>query len=52
MGLVYGAIDLILTPEGEYVFVEVNPNGQYWWIERLTGLPITKRIVRLLVDGV
>jgi hypothetical protein len=52
MGLVYGAIDLVLTPDGEYVFLEVNPNGQYLWIERLTGLPITRRIVRLLVDGV
>lgn len=50
MGLVYGAIDLILTPEGRYVFLEINPNGQYKWIEQLTGLPITQRIVRLLVD--
>ena len=50
MGLAYGAIDLILTPEGQYVFLEINPNGQYKWIETLTGLPITKRIVRLLVE--
>ncbi len=50
MGLVYGAIDLILTPEGKYVFLEINPNGQYKWIEDLTGLPITDRIVRLLVE--
>ena len=50
MGLVYGAIDLILTPDGQYVFLEINPNGQYKWIESLTGLPITKRIVRLLVE--
>lgn len=50
MGLAYGAIDLILTPEGQYVFLEINPNGQYKWIESLTGLPITKRIVRLLVE--
>jgi hypothetical protein len=50
MGLVYGAIDLILTPDGQYVFLEINPNGQYRWIEKLTGLPITSRIVRLLVE--
>jgi glutathione synthase/RimK-type ligase-like ATP-grasp enzyme len=50
MDLAYGTIDLILTREGRYVFLEINPNGQYKWIESLTGLPITKRIVRLLVE--
>jgi hypothetical protein len=38
--LSYGAIDLILTPEGEYMFIEINPNGQFGWIEGHTGLPI------------
>ena len=41
LGLRYGAIDLVLTPDGEYVFLEINPNGQWTWIEDLTGLPIT-----------
>ena len=45
LGLVYGAIDFVLTPDGEYVFLEINPNGQYLWIEHLTGLPITAAIV-------
>ncbi|MFB4270388.1 MvdC/MvdD family ATP grasp protein [Nonomuraea sp. GTA35] len=40
LGVSFGAIDLILTPEGEYVFLEINPNGQWGWIEDLTGLPI------------
>lgn len=48
--LKYGAIDMILTPQGEYVFLEINPNGQYGWIEKLTGLPITQAIVDLLVS--
>ena len=43
LGLRYGAIDLVLTPEGRYVFLEINPNGQYLWIEEETGLPITRR---------
>jgi glutathione synthase/RimK-type ligase-like ATP-grasp enzyme len=47
-GLCYGAIDLILTPDGRYVFVELNPNGQYLWIEEQTGLPITDAICDLL----
>lgn len=41
LGLVFGALDLVLTPEGDYVFLEVNPNGQWGWIEELTGLPIS-----------
>jgi len=44
----FAAIDLILTPEGEYVFLEINPNGQWGWIEALTQLPICQAIVDLL----
>ena len=46
--IVYGAFDLILTPENEFVFLEVNPSGQWLWIEELTGLPISKAIANLL----
>ena len=42
--LSFGAIDLIQTPEGGYVFLEINPNGQWAWIENLTGLPISDAI--------
>lgn len=35
LGLKFGAIDLILTPDGEYVFLEINPNGQWAWIQQL-----------------
>ena len=33
MGLVFGAFDLIVTPDDEYVFLEVNEQGQFLWIE-------------------
>lgn len=33
LGLVFGCFDLILTPEGQYVFLELNPNGQWYWLE-------------------
>jgi len=49
-GLVYGAIDMILTPEGEYVFLEINPTGQWGWIESLTGMPISQSIAELLAN--
>ena len=48
-GLRYAAFDLILTPDDRYVFVEVNPNGQYLWLEELTGVPISAAIADELV---
>jgi glutathione synthase/RimK-type ligase-like ATP-grasp enzyme len=34
-GLQYGAIDLIVDPAGEYIFLENNPSGQFWFVEQL-----------------
>lgn len=48
LNLCFGAIDLILTPDGEYVFLEINPNGQWAWVEDRTGLPISDAIADLL----
>jgi glutathione synthase/RimK-type ligase-like ATP-grasp enzyme len=44
-GLRFGAIDLIVTPGGDFVFLELNPNGQWAWIEQRTGLPIASALV-------
>ena len=49
-GLVYGALDFIVTPEGQHIFLEVNPAGQYMWVESKTGLPITAALVDELSD--
>lgn len=49
LGLYYGAIDMIVTPFGQYVFLEINPNGQYLWIEQVTGLPITSALCDVLM---
>ncbi len=52
MGLAYGAIDLIVTPEGEYIFLEINPHGQFLWLEALCpDLPLLDTMVQYLVDG-
>jgi hypothetical protein len=48
LGLCFGAIDMILTPSGEYVFLEINPNGLWNWVESKTGLPIADAIAGLL----
>lgn len=47
-GLVYGAADLRLTPQGEYVFLEVNPAGQWLFVELATELPISAAMAGLL----
>jgi putative peptide maturation system protein len=49
LDLRYGCIDLVLTPDDRLVFLEIDPNGQYLWIEQLTGLPITAALADLLV---
>ena len=44
MNLEFGAADLIRTPDDEYIFLEINPNGRWWWIQELTGMNIAKDI--------
>jgi hypothetical protein len=33
LGLVFGCLDFIVTPDGRHVFLEVNPMGQFLWLE-------------------
>ncbi|STX29679.1 Glutathione synthase/Ribosomal protein S6 modification enzyme (glutaminyl transferase) [Legionella beliardensis] len=33
LGIVFGCFDFIVTPEGDYYFLEVNQQGQFLWIE-------------------
>ena len=49
LGLVFGAVDLICTPSGEYVFLEVNPGGEWGMLERDLGLPISEAIAEALL---
>ncbi len=48
LGLSFGALDFVVTPDHEWVFMEINPNGQWAWIERATGLPIAAALAELL----
>lgn len=47
-GIDYGAIDLILTPEQQYYFLEVNAAGEFFWIDRLCDGAISKQIAEVL----
>ena len=44
LGLVFGAIDMIRTPNDDFVFLEINANGRWWWIQELTKMNIAKDI--------
>ena len=48
--LIYGALDFIVSDKNEWYFLEINPSGQYLWIEDLTGLKITNSIKNYLLD--
>ncbi|MBD3886018.1 MvdC family ATP-grasp ribosomal peptide maturase [Phormidium tenue FACHB-886] len=47
--LSFGAIDLIQMPDGEYVFLEVNPTGEWGMLERDLDYPISEAIAELLI---
>ncbi|MGM9732485.1 MAG: MvdC/MvdD family ATP grasp protein [Prevotella sp.] len=49
--LQYGAFDFILDKFGNHYFLEVNPNGQWAWIECQTGYDISGAIVNQLIKG-
>lgn len=50
LGLIYGAIDMRLTPNGDYVFLEINPAGQWLFIEQKSRQPITLAMATLLAS--
>ncbi len=47
-GLQYGAVDFRVTPDGDHVFLEVNPVGEYLFISQRTGQPIPAAIAATL----
>ena len=51
LGLEYGAIDLRLTPDGRHVFLEINPAGQFLYIEQATGQHIAAALAGHLTGG-
>lgn len=48
LGVAFGAIDLRRTPDGDHVFLEINPAGEYLFISRRTGQPIPQAIAAAL----
>lgn len=50
LNLSFGAIDIIRNKNGEYVFLEINPNGQWAWLETEAGLKISDEIINFLAN--
>jgi glutathione synthase/RimK-type ligase-like ATP-grasp enzyme len=46
----YGTIDMKLREDGEYVFLELNPQGQFLYVEIKTGQPITRAMAEFLSE--
>lgn len=49
LGLTFGCIDLVKTPDGEYVFLEVNPSGQWLWLDDQLSLGISDAVADWLI---
>ncbi len=47
----FSAIDMIFTDDGNYVFLELNPNGQWAWLEEKVGHPLRDSIIDFLLIG-
>ncbi len=49
-GLNYGAIDIIVTPDGRHVFLEINPVGEFFWLECCPpNFPISEALADVLL---
>jgi len=44
----FASLDMIVTPADEFVFLELNPNGQWLWLEEDLGLPLVASMADLL----
>lgn len=50
LGFVFGCFDFVVTPKGEYVFLEVNQMGQFLFLEHYTDLPLLDAFSDFLIE--
>lgn len=48
LGLRFGAADLAVREDGSIVFLEINPNGEWGWLEQAHGIEISQYLARAL----
>ena len=49
--LSFAALDFIVTPDDQHVFLELNLSGQWGWIERALEFPITNAMLDQLLGS-
>ncbi len=49
-GLEYGSLDFIVDKNDKLIFLEVNPTGDWAYIEETTGMPITEAVTNLIME--
>ena len=52
LNLIFGVIDMIVTPNNEFVFLEVNPSGEWGMLEKDLGLPISQTIANTIANKI
>lgn len=45
----YGAVDIIVTPNDEYYFLEINSAGEFFWLDRLVDGAIASQLAKVLL---
>ena len=50
LGLIYATYDLIVDKSGKIIFLEVNPSGQWMWLEECLNLPISTCLAKKLIS--
>lgn len=49
-GLNYGAVDMIVTPDNKHIFLEINPAGEFFWLETYNPkFPLSRAIADVLL---
>src|SRR6266702_756833 len=50
--LQFSSMDFLLTPEGAYAFLDLNPNGQFYWLQTrlLDRFPVKEAMADLLTS--
>lgn len=43
-----GSIDMIYSPDGDYIFLEVNPVGQFHWLDKNCNYFLEREIAKCL----
>ncbi|WP_338826204.1 hypothetical protein MTBGP_06940 [Moorella thermoacetica] len=51
LGLLYAAFDFVTGPSGEYFFLEVNPTGEWAWLDYTLGLNLRDELIQLLLKA-